>query len=139
MKTYHGSCVCGAIRFSCDLDLGAGTTRCNCSFCKKARFWMAFAPSETFHLHAGADQLADYQRTPPGRDEPFLHFYFCRVCGVRAFTQSAGEAPGLGRFHAINIACLDDVPEAELDALPVRTADGAHERWHETPAYHRYL
>lgn len=139
MKTHHGSCVCGAIRFSIDLDLAAGTTRCNCSFCKKARFWMAFGKSETFQLLAGADQLADFQRTPAKRTEPFLHFYFCRTCGVRAFTQSAGALPGLGHFHAINIACLDDVTEAELDALPVRAADGAHDDWNATPAYHRYL
>jgi hypothetical protein len=138
-KTYQGSCHCGAVRFECALDLAAGTIRCNCSFCRKARFWMAFTKASDFHLLQGADALTDYQRTPPGKPEPFLHFNFCSRCGVRGFTR-AGVMPGATEAsYAINLACLDDATDAELAQAPIHFADGRHDKWDATAKDTKYL
>jgi hypothetical protein len=137
-KTYRGSCHCGAVQFECALDLAAGTMRCNCSFCRKARTWLAFAPSKAFRLMAGADALTDYQHTPEGKTEPFLHLTFCSRCGVRPFARG-GFLPAFGgEFYAVSVACLDDASDEELAAAPVSYPDGRNSDW-TAPAPHRYL
>ena len=123
-KTYTGSCHCGAVQFECELDLAAGTNRCNCSFCRKARFWMALVKTDSFRLLRGGDVLVDYQHTPAGMSEPFLHLKFCGRCGVRPFSEG-GFLPALGsEFRAVNLACLDNVTDQELAAAPVSYLDG---------------
>ena len=129
-KTYKGSCHCGAVRFEADIDLAKGTSRCNCSFCKKARAWFVTVSPEHFRLVSGAENETEYQWTPPGRSGPFLHYRFCRTCGVR----TAGNG-GLGTpkgFHFVAIASLDDVDPAELAASPVHFNDGRHDRFDQT-------
>jgi hypothetical protein len=138
-KTYEGSCHCGAIRFSCELDLAAGTTRCNCSFCRKARFWMAFARESEFRLLQGADVLTDYQKAAPSQKEPFLHFTFCSRCGVRPFTRGGALPAFDGPFYAVNVACLDDATDAELAKAPVRHVDGRNDDWNKAAPETSYL
>lgn len=138
-KTYSGSCHCGAVRFSCDLDLAAGTMRCNCTFCRKSRIWIAFTPSTSVRVLAGADALTDYRHTLPGKSEPFLHLTFCSRCGVRPFS-SGGSLPAFGGpFHAVNVACLDDATDDELAAAPIHYADGRHDDWDHASTATTYL
>jgi hypothetical protein len=138
-KTYHGSCHCNAVQFECKLDLTEPTTRCNCRFCKKARFWIAFTKAENFRLTQGAEVLRDYQHTPEGRPEPFLHFQFCGNCGVRAFTKGGALPAFGGEFYAVNLASLDDASDAELAAAPIHYADGRGGDWQKEAANCRYL
>jgi hypothetical protein len=137
-KTYSGSCHCGAVAYEAELDLESGTSRCNCSFCTKARFWLAIAPVDQVRVIRGADALADYQHTPAGMAAPFLHLHFCRTCGVRPFTRG-GHLPALGgEFFAINVATLD-LGDAELAAIPIKYVDGRHNDWSREPAHHAHL
>ncbi len=132
MKTYHGSCHCGAVRYEADIDLAAGTIKCNCSICTKMRFWAAQVPSSAFRLLDGAAALGEY-RFHLKRDG----HYFCRQCGINVFT--TGESPRLGAFHAVTVASLDDMAIDDVLAAPVRYVDGRNDEWDIAPVDTRHL
>ncbi|HEX9168292.1 MAG TPA: GFA family protein [Roseiarcus sp.] len=138
LKTYLGSCHCGAIRFEADVDLGRGTVKCNCSSCAKARAWLVFASPDCFRLIAGADSQGLYQWTPPGRAAPTLHYHFCKNCGIRTPSHGVAEALG-GKFHAIQVTLLDDVDPDELASAPIQFVDGRNNHFDQAPADTRLL
>lgn len=119
--TYTGSCHCGAVRFQAVLDLSAGSYRCNCSICRRTRFWPAIAAPEDFRLLAGAEDLTLY-RFHSGRN----HHFFCRHCGVRPY--GIGHDTPLGTIYGVNIGCLEGVDEATLAAVPITWVDGLNDR-----------
>lgn len=130
-KTYEGGCHCGAVRYQTELDLEAGSIRCNCSYCAKVRAWFTFAKgAESFRLTRGAP--AEYRWTPPGRSHAFLTFAFCGNCGVRVFARGELESLG-GVFHAISVPTIE-LTDAERVAIPIRYADGRNDDFGATPA-----
>jgi hypothetical protein len=130
--TYRGSCHCGAVAFECDLDLGTGSQRCNCSVCSKHRFWKAMVADAAFRLISGTDELADYQF---GSDN--IHHRFCRTCGTKPF--GTVDLPEIGRLVAVNIACLDGLSDEQRAAIPVRYEDGRGDAWERAPAVTSHL
>ena len=132
MKTYRGSCHCGAVRFEADLDLAAGTFRCNCSICRRNRFWVAVAKADGFRLLAGEGRLTEYRFNTRKNQ----HF-FCATCGVRAF--GVGNNTPIGKMYGVNIGCLEGISEEELSKLPVRYVDGLNDRWQGSPQYFSHL
>lgn len=135
LKTYRGSCHCGAVRFECEVDLTQETSKCNCSMCAKTRYWKTIVKGDAFRLLQGEDALTDYQnqRGPHG-----IHHLFCGRCGVKPFGRGYLDALG-GEFYGVNVACLDDAAPQELAEAPVVYQDGMNNNWGSPPAETRHL
>jgi hypothetical protein len=121
LKTYQGSCHCGAVRFEADLDLGAGTSRCNCTFCSKAGWWGFLIKPSAFRLLQGGESLQRLGKTAAADRG------HCKVCGIQPFGH--GDVPEIGgEYYSVNVRCLDGV---DLSGVPVRFLDGLHNTWDE--------
>ena len=126
LATYRGSCHCGAVRFEADLDLAQPTYRCNCSICRRTRFWAAVAREDNFRLLDGQDQLVKYLFNTRRNEH-----WFCRRCGVRAF--GVGTDTPIGRMVGVNVGCLEGVSEEALSRIPIVHVDGMNDRQDAPP------
>ncbi len=118
MKTYKGSCHCGAVTYEFDYDAAAGTGRCNCSICSKGAWWGAMVKPDAFRLLSGEANLVAYPKA-------YSNYEFCKTCGIRAFNR--GDLPGhFGPFVSVNLSTLDDV---DLSGVKVTYTDGRHDTW----------
>ena len=133
LKTHHGSCHCGAVKFEADLDLEAGTGKCNCSICTKTRNWSALIKPDAFRLLSGQEALTEYRFG----SKQGAHL-FCKHCGVRSFETGHVKEIG-GDYVSVKLASLDGVDPAELASAPVNFANGRDNKWWEPPAETRHL
>jgi len=121
LKTYRGSCHCGAVKFEADLDLTQSSYRCNCSICRRTRFWPAVAKPQQFRLLAGEAELTQYLF----HTKKNLH-YFCKHCGVRAF--GVGTETPVGKMVGVNLGCLEGLSDEDLCRIPITCVDGRNDR-----------
>jgi hypothetical protein len=132
MKTYRGSCHCGAVRFEADIDLSQPTFRCNCSICSRNRFWAAVVPPSALRVLEGRSELVQYLFNTMQNEH-----YFCRTCGVRPY--GVGHHPEQGEVIGVNIGCLEDATPEELAAAPITYCDGRNDNWQNPPRLTGYL
>ncbi|PIF74121.1 hypothetical protein CLU95_1242 [Variovorax sp. 54] len=123
MRTYQGSCHCGACRFEVDTDLDH-VRSCNCSVCRRRGALIHRVPESALRMLTPLEDLTIYQwHSRTARD------YFCPTCGIMPFRipsaptaqeTAEGKLPFTG--WAINARCLEDV---DLASVPVRLVNGA--------------
>ncbi|MCG8014901.1 MAG: GFA family protein [Candidatus Thiodiazotropha sp. 'RUGA'] len=121
MKTYHGSCHCGRVKFSVTTDIDK-VVLCNCSICSKKGVLHHRVSPEQFNLLQGKEYLSLYQF---GTKEA-KHF-FCKECGIHPFSNPRA-APDM---YSINVRCLDNFC-LEDDTYEVVKFDGKN--WEEAVA-----
>jgi len=133
-RTYHGSCHCKRIQYEADLDLAAGTRKCNCTYCWKSRGWtMGIKPTD-FRLISGEADRGLYGF----RENSQNHHVFCKNCGIRVYTE--GYIPEIGgAYVSLMLSTLDDLPPAELAAARVQYMNGRDDDWFHTPVETRHL
>lgn len=112
-RTYNGSCHCGAVAYTVEVDPGQAL-KCNCSICTKLGAVWAFAPKAKFALTQGADRQGDYTF-----NKKMLHHRFCATCGIESYAEGTGPdgAPMVG----VNLRCIDGI---DVDKLNPRAWDG---------------
>ncbi len=115
---YHGSCLCGSIRFEID-RFAPLTGNCHCSMCRKfhgaAYATIAEARREHFRWTAGEDLLKAYI-APNGTTRRF-----CSTCGSSLTFASPLADPDLVEFA---LGCVDDDVPVKPDAH-IYVASGA--------------
>ncbi len=121
LKSYDGSCHCGAVRFRATLDL-TQATRCNCRICTKIGNTGVIIKPDAFELLSGSEAITHYSNAIGKRS-------FCSRCGIHCF--SDGNLPEIGgEFVGVNANTLDGV---ELTDLKVMHWDGRHDNWQAGP------
>jgi hypothetical protein len=132
-KKYHGSCHCGKVTFEADIDLAAGSGKCNCNYCTKIRSWKVFVKPDAFKLVSGTDEVTGY-----AGHNPTTTRYFCKTCGVH--THEIGDAEWMGGpFAGVFLGALNDASIDELMSGPVSYSDGRNNDWMNSPADTRNL
>jgi len=107
MPHYHGSCQCGAVRFTVDMSLDGAVT-CNCSRCQRLGSVFAFAPHASFTLLAGEENLTEFLF-----HRQVIRHQFCKVCGIEGFAY--GTTPDGSAIVAVNVNVLDGVDPRALN------------------------
>jgi hypothetical protein len=98
MSTLSGQCLCGAVRFTCEVEK-LHADACHCSMCRR---W-AGGPALAVQVASlpditGSENVAVYKSSDWGER------HFCKICGSNLFWR----APDFG-YEAVCAGTLDDL------------------------------
>ena len=139
-KTFHGSCICGTVKFEAEADLTQATGKCNCTVCGKLRYWgkqvkpadFRFTSDPSVHLFPLDGPIESSLLSEYTLNAPAIHNVFCKKCGTHVF--HTGNIPQLGGdWVSVNVACIDDIDPSELAGVAVKYSDGKNNNWWNEP------
>ena len=125
MKTFHGTCHCGAVVFDVDAAVER-FTRCDCSLCAMRNSVMTRVHQDNLRILKGEDVLTLYQW-----NTNVAQHQFCSQCGIYVFHRKRA----LPDHYEVNVHCLHDldrtqIPIVQLDGVSMSlVADGAAPHW----------
>ncbi len=101
LKTFKGSCHCGAVAFQVAAPDQVEIEDCNCSICQKSGFLHLIVPKSQFSIIRGEDALSSYTF-----NTGVAKHYFCKRCGIKPFYVPRSNPDGMD----VNLRCLDQIP-----------------------------
>ena len=108
MTSVTGGCLCGAVLYTYEGELGGAAgavTVCHCASCRKAQgYAVAVVPAwaDGFVVTAGADLIREYESSP-GKKRAF-----CGLCGSPLYSRRDDRPEAL----RIRLGSLDHPPES---------------------------
>ncbi|MBE1300041.1 MAG: GFA family protein [Alteromonadaceae bacterium] len=124
MRTFAGSCHCGAIKFQVQADVPLEVDRCNCSICRKGGFLHLIVAKNKFELIEGKNHIQTYKF-----GSGIAKHTFCKHCGIKPFYIPRSNPDGVD----INVNCLD---EPQLD-MQITDFDGQNWERHAHKLAHK--
>ena len=112
MRTYKGSCHCGAVTFEIQSDFSELTT-CDCSICQKKNALMVKVHESNMAILNGKEHLTTYQFHTHTAEH-----YFCKTCRIYPFHRKRVTPDNFG----VNVFCLEDF---DPTGITVRKTIGA--------------
>lgn len=114
LRTYHGGCHCGRVRFTVEAPAALRALDCTCSICRMTGFVHLIVPASRFRLVSGAEALVEYRfHTGTAKHR------FCGHCGVKSFYVPRSHPDGID----VNVRCLEGVVLHEVTVARFDDAD----------------
>ena len=94
---HHGSCHCGAVKFSFRAPAAVDVTECNCSVCAMSGYQHIFVPQSELTFICGQDHLALYTFNTHAAQH-----LFCKTCGIKPLYVPRSHP----HSYSVNLRCI---------------------------------